>query len=625
MVSRRPLVIQNGLVSELLQGDTVIAGESNTEVVAGSGLVGGGSVSSNPRVDFALAANPSGLIYVGDTVGVDGSAQVSADTALASGSAAVVLSSDALASGNASLVEATAALASGNAALDLVPTLGGGGGTTAEFTAASAVVSGYAVGVDDTGRVRAVAADITNNEPPVAGSGDSANTANALYGGISYDSAQDNFLCWYRDSGNSNYGTVRVATLDSSLENVTYGTAVVFYSGTVSYGDIAYVGSSKHCVVYRANSNSGNTYANLMQVTGTSISVGGTATVYSGGVGVYPYVTYDSRNDFALITFGPDNNSYYPTLRVFEISGTTLSGGPSYSLASESASSSGAIPCYDGEVEDRCAFIWYGTSGTSGCRYVVGNITGSSSVTFGAQGTVANGTFQSRFTAFFDPDSVKVVWLGSDAFTTEAYVVTATVNNASLTVGTVNNFASKRYDTMKLTSYTSTSRIIGILENYTDDTSDVQTFEVSGTSISANTAAEFWSYGGSDMHGIAYSSTDARAAAFIRSSNDSYPYTVVLDNGSSTSYLPTLSSKNNVLGIAQSTVASGSTCLVNLPGTLYNEPAANLTTGAFYYANPTTSGVTTTSTKPTSWDGQVPWNYIGRAVTSSGLMLLKSI
>jgi hypothetical protein len=69
------------------------------------------------------------------------------------------LADSALASGNASLVTASAALASGNAALDLVPTLGGGGGgTVAEFTAASAVVSGYAVGVDDAGKVQSVKA-----------------------------------------------------------------------------------------------------------------------------------------------------------------------------------------------------------------------------------------------------------------------------------------------------------------------------------------------------------------------------------------------------------------------------------------------------------------------------------
>lgn len=155
MVTRRPLVLNNGLLSDLLDGDTVQAGTSPTEVIAGSGLTGGGSVSSNFQLDVALAPNPSGIIYVGDALGIDGAAQVAANTALASGSAAAVLASNALASGNNSLVVGTAALASGNAALELVPTLGGKG-TQVELTAASAIVSGYAVGIDDAGSVQSV-------------------------------------------------------------------------------------------------------------------------------------------------------------------------------------------------------------------------------------------------------------------------------------------------------------------------------------------------------------------------------------------------------------------------------------------------------------------------------------
>lgn len=249
MATRRPAVVESGYVAELYVGDTVYVGPSIIQVIAGSGLVGGGLISENIRLDFSLDTNPSGVIYVDDSIGFTGEDLVTSEVALASGSAAVPLAESALASGNASLVTATAALASGNAALDLISTFGiNAGPTVVEFEAASAVASGYVVGVDDAGKVQAVV------------------------------------------SGN-----------------------------------------------------------------------------------------------------------------------------------------------------------------------------------------------------------------------------------------------------------------------------------------------------------------------------------------------PLLNGKNNVLGIAQSTVSSGSLCTVNLPGTLYNDPAASLTTGAFYYADPTTSGITTTSTQPTSWDGQVPWNYIGRAVTSSGLMLLKSI
>jgi hypothetical protein len=69
MPTRKPLVIISGLFSELPAGDTTVA----------------------------LAAAPSGLIYVGSSLGIDGSAQIS---------------------GNAGISQGVIALASGNAALD---------------------------------------------------------------------------------------------------------------------------------------------------------------------------------------------------------------------------------------------------------------------------------------------------------------------------------------------------------------------------------------------------------------------------------------------------------------------------------------------------------------------------
>ena len=97
MASRKPLVIISGLFSELPVGDSLSTVE--------------------------LAAAPSGIIYVGAKLGIDGSAQISGNagisaavTAQASGNAALVVGTTALASGNA-------ALASGNAALVNTSTL----------------------------------------------------------------------------------------------------------------------------------------------------------------------------------------------------------------------------------------------------------------------------------------------------------------------------------------------------------------------------------------------------------------------------------------------------------------------------------------------------------------------
>ena len=108
MTERRPLVIISGSFSELPLGDTtpVDAGI----LTAGSGIQGGGALDgTDRRFDIELAAAPSGLILVGTgnsaTLGLDGAAQVTANTALASGNFALIDAGVALASGNAALVD----------------------------------------------------------------------------------------------------------------------------------------------------------------------------------------------------------------------------------------------------------------------------------------------------------------------------------------------------------------------------------------------------------------------------------------------------------------------------------------------------------------------------------------
>ncbi len=103
MASRRPLVIVSGQFSELPAGDTVLGASAGT-LAAGSGLSGGGALTgSTVTLDVSLATNASGLIFVGDALGIDGVVQTVASAAQASGNAALIVGSTAQASGNAAL------------------------------------------------------------------------------------------------------------------------------------------------------------------------------------------------------------------------------------------------------------------------------------------------------------------------------------------------------------------------------------------------------------------------------------------------------------------------------------------------------------------------------------------
>jgi hypothetical protein len=89
MTLRRPLVIVSGVTSELPVGDSVLGASAGT-LVAGSGLDGGGAlVGGSVVVNASIAPAASGLIFAGDALAIDGAAQVTADAALASGSAAL--------------------------------------------------------------------------------------------------------------------------------------------------------------------------------------------------------------------------------------------------------------------------------------------------------------------------------------------------------------------------------------------------------------------------------------------------------------------------------------------------------------------------------------------------------
>jgi hypothetical protein len=81
MANRRPLVLISGAFSELPQGDGILGASVN------------------------LVANPSGLILVGNDLGIDGVALVSGQAAQATANTALSDSATALSSGNAALAD----------------------------------------------------------------------------------------------------------------------------------------------------------------------------------------------------------------------------------------------------------------------------------------------------------------------------------------------------------------------------------------------------------------------------------------------------------------------------------------------------------------------------------------
>lgn len=625
MVSRRPLVIQNGLVSELLQGDTVATGGSSTEVIAGSGLVGGGTIGANTRLDFAVAPNPSGLIYAGDSLGNDGVSFVNATAALSSGNAALVDSADALASGNAALSIGAEALASGNAALDLVPTLGGGSNTTV-VEAASAVASGVPVGVDDTGRLQAALSYFEANEMDFGGSANYSGTQsfqNSLFGNATNCCVipGTNKVVFFQRI-NTGYMNARVGEWNGT--SWTFGLYSTVYSNNVNNVTVSYNESASRILAYfgQYTGSTGTGYA-IFSVSGTTVTLEGSGNVTSS------YPTQICNN------YIPTLNRHYVTYSagitrayLYSLSGSTLT-----QQAFISPSNGSVLQSFYDDDSDVVVYYTYQTSGqASNCRT---HTLTASSITENS----ASATFSTR-AAFSAGMTIKFVGnrkfvavisdgVGNDPFSIYAYVGTIDAAGTGITFGSeilltddTGYYINPGYSDQANNSFVfgavpaSPGVLDGRLSSYREDSGSL-------TKLDESPSLPTWY---NQLYTTQFTMNDGSFAANYRNATDSdYAYAAILSGVGSQVNTPTLNGQSNILGIADSTVASGTDCTVVLPGSIYNDPNASYTPGKFYYADVATSGLTVTPTQPGTWSGAVNWNYLGKAITTSGLLLINSL
>ena len=611
MVVRRPVVSVSGLRTELPPGDT-IAGASPGTIVSGSGVAvdGAGNLGAVVELDVAIAPNPSGLIIVGNKLANDGSALRTGQTALASGNQALENAEYALASGNAAISVSATALASGNAAL--VDIAAGPAGAVQTFTASSVIQAGNPVGLDDLGKA-SVITTVTDANSRSFGSAVVFESADTKYISSTHDSTNNRVVIAYRDGGNSSYGTAVVGTVSGT--SISFGTPVVFESATSLYISATYDSTNDRVVIaYFDSNNLGYGTAVVGTVSGTSISFG-TPVVFESAESYYPSITYDSTNDKVVVAYQDVGNASYGTAVVGTVSGTSISFGTA--VVYESAGTSYPSATYD-STNNRVVISYQDSGNSSYGTAVVGTVSGTS-ISFGTPVVYASvGTTQQSIT--YDSTNNRVVIAYSDGGSSDyGTAIVGTVSGTSISFGTavVFNTASSAYLSAIYDS-TNNKVVISYRDSGNSNYGTTILGTVSGTSISFNASVVFES-ATSNFISATYDSTNDRVViAYSDSGNSSYGTAAVGAPGSST--LPTISSRNNFIGISQSTVASGAAVSVRLPGSP-DQNNTGLLAGSGYYVDPTTSGFTTTSTQPASWSGAVNWGVIGRAVNSTTLLL----
>ena len=133
-----------------------------------------------------------------------------------------------------------------------------------------------------------------------------------------YDPIQNRVVIFYQDTTNTADGKAIVGEVNGLGDTITFGTAVTYGTGSVSWNASVYdSGSQKVILAYRE----GNSKAIVATVNGISNSISfGSSTDFSGSSQLIA-ITYDSTNDRTVIAFQDSLNSSAGTVVVGEVDG----------------------------------------------------------------------------------------------------------------------------------------------------------------------------------------------------------------------------------------------------------------------------------------------------------------
>jgi hypothetical protein len=136
-----------------------------------------------------------------------------------------------------------------------------------------------------------------------------------------FDSSTSKVVITYRNSGNSQYGRAVVGTVSGT--SISFGTPVVFYSGTTYEPSSTFdSNSNKIVVVYRDITNGDLATAVVGTVSGNSISFNSPVVFYSGSI-TSTFTIFDSNANKVVVAYRDMDNSNYGTAAIADASGTT--------------------------------------------------------------------------------------------------------------------------------------------------------------------------------------------------------------------------------------------------------------------------------------------------------------
>jgi len=391
--------------------------------------------------------------------------------------------------------------------------------------------------------------------------------------GAAYDSANQKVVVVYRDVTNNSYATAAVVTVDNSDNSVSFGTPVVFNSGTTTQLGASYdTNAGKIVAVYRDFGNSQYGTAIVGTVSGTSISFGSEA-VYNSATSEQNHIAYDSTAQKHVIVYqvGSDLAAIVGT-----VSGTSISFG---SEAIVSANAAYGVPDVVYDSGNDKTVVFYADNGDSQKgKAKVGTVSGTS-ISFGTAAEFEGGTTL-RISAAYDSSAGKVVVSYKDSGDSDkGKAAVGTVSGTGISFGTPVVFETGAIGETTTSYDVSAGKIVIAYED--DDNSDYGTViagAVSGTSITFETALVIEN-SATDEFGSVYDANAERVVIFYEDEGDSNKGKSVVFRAASTS---TNVTAENYIGITDQAYTDGQDATVAVVGCI-DRNQTSLTPGQQYF------------------------------------------
>ena len=430
-----------------------------------------------------------------------------------------------------------------------------------QATASGAITGGLPVVVNTDGTVTAISA--SDGAVGTAVVFESATTAVVS---STFDSNSNRVVVFYKDDGNSNYGTVVVGTVDSSDNSISFGTPVVAVSDAIASSEdttsITFDSNSNKVVLSYTNGSTyvGHSKVGTVDSSDNSISFGSEATFESGNT-TYIGSTFDTNSNKVVIVFRDVSDSNKGKGIVGTVSGTSISFGTA--AVFNAGSSLKHNVTFDSS--NNKVVVAYRDVGNSGHgTAVVGTVSGTS-ISFGSE--VVFEAAATNYTAIaFDSNSNKVVITYADQGNSSyGTAIVGTVSGTSISFGTavVHRSASINrqeadFDTNKnavILAYTDTGNSNKIM---------ISEGRVSDTSISFSTAIAGSSGQTKETRGVSFDSNVNRTVvSYVHEGSSDHGTSIVYASGT-----PTNLTTENFIGFAQDTVATGQPVTINTKGAI---------------------------------------------------------